>query len=168
MCYILTCNFVIEVINWVVPSQALTFFRPGETQPWVHIMYAWWRHTCAGSIAVYCRKSVGQAPSPRPSRSYTGTGKALGDTLTWCCSSGKILEGQFSKGKKEALIWAVLHSSLLKCYHSAHTNVRALDRVFTFLQALIPPSILKIGSLPQNREISHFLFHQTSLLWSNP
>ena len=41
--------------------------------------------------------------------------RTLGDTLTWCCSSGKILEGQFSKGKKEALIWAVLHSSLLKC-----------------------------------------------------
>lgn len=38
-------------------------------------MYVWWSHTCAGCITVHCKKSVGQAPSPRPSRSYTRTGK---------------------------------------------------------------------------------------------
>lgn len=35
------------------------------------------RHACAGCIAVHCRSSAGQAPSPGPSHCYTRTGKDL-------------------------------------------------------------------------------------------
>lgn len=71
--------------------------------------------------------------------------------------------GRFPKPKKEALTGA--QTLCWNHYLSAHRNIRAMYRVFTFLQAPIQPCILKMGSLPWNSEILHFLFYQTSLSW---
>lgn len=49
------------------------------------------------------------------------------DTFAWCCRSVWVLEGQFTKGKKEALTWVLQHCSLLKLLPFCNRHVRALN-----------------------------------------